>query len=90
MPLEERRFSRQDLLDALEQGWKQYLPRLAALSEEEQAHFASTLLALEQLLLDLPETALEDERLHRWLRVETIDHYQEHRLPGPSEKAAPC
>ncbi len=155
MSIEERHFSRQDLLDALEQGWKQYLPRLAALSEDEQAryaqeqgyarvqdvlvhifswwersmlrsrrlvsgppvltpeeeqalfpdqtidefnaevvarhqswtraaveaHFAATLAALEQLLRDLPETVLEDERLHRWLRVETIDHYQEHRLP---------
>ncbi len=156
MSVEERHFSRQDLLDALEQGWKQYLPRLAALSEDEQAryaegqgyarvqdvlvhifawwersirrsrrlvsgppvlmpeeeralfpdqtidefnaevvvrhqswtraavetHFVAALAALEQLLRDLPETALEDERLHRWLRVETIDHYQEHRLPN--------
>ncbi|GEM_PF-641293 len=156
MSVEERHFSRQDLLAALEQGWKQYLPRLAALSEDEQAryaegqgyarvqdvlvhifawwersirrsrrlvsgppvlmpeeeralfpdqtidefnaevvvrhqswtraavetHFVAALAALEQLLRDLPETALEDERLHRWLRVETIDHYQEHRLPN--------
>src|SRR5579885_2698850 len=40
MSIEERHFSRQDLLDALEQGWKQYLPRLAALSEDEQARYA--------------------------------------------------
>jgi len=35
-----QQFSRQDLLAALEQGWKQYLSCLAALSEEEQARYA--------------------------------------------------
>lgn len=40
MSADAQRFSRQNLLTALEQGWKQYLPGLAALSEEEQARFA--------------------------------------------------
>jgi hypothetical protein len=40
MSSSDQRFSRQDLLTALEQGWKRYLPGLAALSEEEQARFA--------------------------------------------------
>jgi len=40
MSAPEQRFSRQDLLTALEQGWKQYLPRRAVLSEEEQTSYA--------------------------------------------------
>ncbi len=40
MPSEERRFSRQEFLAALEKGWKHYLSQLAELSEEEQNHFA--------------------------------------------------
>ena len=156
MSSEEPRFSRQDLLAALEQGWKQYLPGLAKLSEEEQtrcaqaqgfarvqdllvhifawwersmqrsirllhgppvidasahvlfaqtidefnadaiarhqawtraaveAHFAAALTALEEFLRNLPESALEDDRLQRWMRSEAIDHYQDHRLPGQS------
>lgn len=157
MSSEDQRFSRQELLAVLEQGWKQYLPELAELSEEEQiryaqeqgfdrvqdmlvhifawwersmqrsirllygpptldasahalfsqtidefnaeameryqqwnraaveAQFATTLAALEEFLLHLPESALEDERLQRWMRSEAIDHYRDHRLPnGPA------
>jgi hypothetical protein len=40
MPSEERRFSGQEFLAALEKGWKHYLSQLAELSEEEQNHFA--------------------------------------------------
>ncbi|HEY7358233.1 MAG TPA: ClbS/DfsB family four-helix bundle protein [Ktedonobacterales bacterium] len=152
MSSEQQRYSRQDLLAALEQGWKPYLSQLASMPEDEQtrcanqqgfarvqdvlAHifawwelsmqrttrvltgppvirpedhalfpesiddfnaetiaryqswtraaveekFAATLLALERFLLDLPETALEDERIQRWMRSEAIDHYQEHHL----------
>ncbi len=149
MSSDEQRFSRQDLLAALEKGWKQHLQRLAELSEEEQARytreqgfsrvqdilvhifawweqtmqrslrlssgqpvppaddmdefnakvvvqyqqwtraaveakFAKTLSALEHFLIDLSETTLENERIHLWLRIEVIDHYEEHRLPnGP-------
>jgi hypothetical protein len=45
-----------------------------------------TLGTLEQFLLDLPETALEDARIHRWMRSEAIDHYQDHRLPAITEE----
>lgn len=154
MSSEKPRFSRQELLAALEQGWKQYLAGLAAVSEEEQtrcaqaqgfarvqdllvhifawwersmqrsirllqgppvidasahalfaqtideftadaiarhqqwtraaveARFAAALTALEAFLRNLPESALEDDRIQRWMRSEAIDHYQEHRLPA--------
>ncbi len=157
MSAEQQHYTRQQLLDALDQGWKLYLARLAALPEETQAQyaqqqgfarvqdvlahilgwwdlsmrrtdrvltgppdirpedhalfpesmdafnaetiaryqewtraaveetFAATLAALEQTLLNLPEHALEDERIQRWMRSEVIDHYQAHRLPGVSE-----
>jgi hypothetical protein len=154
MSSEERRFSRQELLAALEKGWKQYLPHLAALSEEEQARyaqqqgyqrvedviahifawwelsmartreeldgrmvplvddmdefnakvvaqyqnwgrsaieekFATALAAFEPFLQDLPEEALENERIHLWLRIDAIDHYEDHRLPnGPAVREA--
>jgi hypothetical protein len=156
MSSEQRQFSRQQLLDALEQGWKQYLSRLAALPKEEQVQFAqrqgfprvqdvlahiigwwelsmrrtvrvltgppviqpeddvlfpesmdefnaetithyyhwtsaaveekfvATLVVLEQFLLNLPEMALEDERIQRWMRSEAMDHYQDHCLPKAS------
>jgi hypothetical protein len=147
MSSEKQQFSRQDLLAALEKGWKHYLSRLEELSEEEQtryaqkqgfsciqdvlvhifgwwersmqrtsrllngdsvprandmdefnaevvahyqqwtreaveAKFATTLTAFEHFLMDLPETALENERIHLWLRIDAIDHYQDHRLPN--------
>jgi hypothetical protein len=143
----QQQFSRQDLLAALEMGWKHYLPRLKELSEEEQARyaqkqgfsriqdvlvhifgwwersmertsrilngdpvprandmdefnagvvahyqqwtreavetkFATTLTAFEHFLKALPETALENERIHLWLRIDAIDHYEDHRLPN--------
>ncbi len=40
MVSENQHFSRQDLLAALEKGWKHYLPQLKELPEEEQAHYA--------------------------------------------------
>jgi hypothetical protein len=40
MPSEQQHFSRQELLAALEHGWKKYLPRLVKFSEEEQTRFA--------------------------------------------------
>ena len=151
---EKQQFSRQDLLAALEQGWKQYLLRLKELSEEEQAHyahkqgfsriqdvlvhifgwwelsmqrsvqilsgrsvpiandmdkinaelvagyqqwsreaveakFATALTAFEQFLRNLPETALENEHIHLWLRIDAIDHYEDHRLPNAPALQAP-
>jgi hypothetical protein len=59
-----------------------YQPWSRAAVEEK---FAATLLALEQLLQNLPETALEDERIQRWMRSEAIDHYKEHRLTASPE-----
>ncbi|HLW01542.1 MAG TPA: ClbS/DfsB family four-helix bundle protein [Ktedonobacterales bacterium] len=159
MSSEGQRFSRQSLLDALEQGWKPYLSQLNALPADEheqyahqqgyarvqdvlvhivawwelsmqrtvrvltgppeirpedhalfpesmdafnaeviaqyqhwtraavEAKFTATLVALERFLLDLPETALDDERIHRWMRSEAIDHYQAHRLPNVSRES---
>lgn len=154
MPSPQRPLSRQELLAALEQGWKTYLPHLAELSEEEQtrfaqeqgfarvqdllvhifawwersmrrttwllsnpplppapdhplfdkevdewnaqaiteyqhrtraeveAQFAATLAAFERFLRDLPASALEQEHIQAWMRMETMDHYEEHRLPA--------
>lgn len=147
MSSEKLQFSRQDLLAALEKGWKYYLSRLKELSEEEQARyaqdqgfsriqdvlvhifgwwersmqrsfqvlsghpvpiaddmdefntevvaryqqwtreaveakFATTLTVFEDFLTNLPETALENERIHLWLRLDAIDHYEDHRLPN--------
>lgn len=150
----EQRFSRQELLAALGQDWKHYLPQITKLSEEEQtrfaqeqgytriqdllvhiftwwersmqrtswllsnpplppaqahplfgksidewnaeaiahyhhwtqadveAQFATTLEALERFLKDLPEAAFDQERIQVWMRIETMDHYEEHRLPN--------
>ena len=40
MPPAEKQFNHQELVAALEKGWKHYLPCLAALSEEERARYA--------------------------------------------------
>ena len=40
MAPENQQFSRQDLLAALEQGWKHYLTHLHELSEDEQVLYA--------------------------------------------------
>jgi len=40
MVSDNRHFHRQDLLAALEQGWKQYLSQLHELREEEQVLYA--------------------------------------------------
>jgi hypothetical protein len=151
---EEHRFSREDLLTALEKGWRQYLPRLKELSDEEQARYAreqgfariedviahifgwwelsmqrtfrilsghdvpiandmdeinaalveqyqhwtradieerftAALAAFEQFLIDLPEKALENDRVYLWLSIDAIDHYEAHRLPnGPALREA--
>jgi chemotaxis regulatin CheY-phosphate phosphatase CheZ len=147
MAPENQQFSRQDLLAALEQGWKHYLTHLHELSEDEQvlyaqkqgfariqdvlAHvvawwersmqrsfqiisghavprtddmdafnaevveqyhqwsretveekFITVLTTFERFLRDLPETAFENERIHLWLRIDAIDHYEDHRLPN--------
>ncbi|QBD75239.1 ClbS/DfsB family four-helix bundle protein [Ktedonosporobacter rubrisoli] len=154
MSQEDRRYSRQDLLTAIEMGWRQYLPHLAQLSPEEQdnyareqgfervqdvlvhifswwerstqrtyrllgglevprtddidafnanavaqykqwsredveAKFTMDLEAFERFLSNLPEMALDNERIHLWLRLDAIDHYEEHRPPNaPSLRAA--
>ncbi len=44
--------------------------------------FATTLSTLERFLRDLPETALEHERIQLWLRIDAHDHYEDHRLPN--------
>ena len=36
---------------------------------------------LEDFLRGVPSIELENEHLHRWMRAETIDHYNEHLLP---------
>ena len=147
MSAEEQRYSRQDLLTALEKGWKQYLPHLAVLSSDEQARyahvqgyariedvlahifawwelsmqrtreilsgdqvsiendmdefnaeavakyqswtrsaieekFAATLATFERFLHDLLESALENASIQLWLRLDAIDHYEDHRLPN--------
>ncbi len=40
MEAAQQHYNRQDLLDALQKGWKQYLPQLKKLSEEEQVQYA--------------------------------------------------
>ncbi|GHO85055.1 ClbS/DfsB family four-helix bundle protein [Dictyobacter formicarum] len=147
MTSENQQFSRQDLLAALEQGWKHYLTHLHELSEDEQvlyaqkqgftrvqdvlahvvawwersmqrsfqiisghavprtddmdafnaevveqyqqwtgeaieAKFADTLTTFERFLKELPDTAFENERIQLWLRIDVIDHYEDHRLPN--------
>ena len=147
MASQEQRYSRQDLLAALEKGWKHYLSYLSALSPDEQARyaqaqgyarvedvvahifawwelsmqrtrevlggkhvpiaddmdefnasvvsqyqgwtlptieekFASTLTTFERFLQDLPASALENDCIQLWLRLDAIDHYEDHRLPN--------
>ncbi|GCE09433.1 ClbS/DfsB family four-helix bundle protein [Dictyobacter aurantiacus] len=147
MAIEQRQFNRQELLTALEQGWKQYLAHLHTLSEEElvryaqqqgytrvqdvlahviawwersmhrshqiingqsvprtndmdafnaevvkqyqqwtrdavEARFEETLDIFEHFLKELPEHAFENERIQLWLRIDAIDHYEDHRLPN--------
>jgi len=147
MASENQQYSRQELLAALDPGWKQYLSRLHALSEEEQLlyaqaqgfsrvqdvlvhtmawwersmqrsfeilgghvvppandmdefnaevieryqawireaveeKFATVLTAFERFLKELPETAFANERIQLWLRIDAIDHYEDHRLPN--------
>ncbi len=149
MATENQQFNRQDLLAALDKGWKHYLSQLQVLSEEEQnlyaqkqgfsrvqdvlvhifawwersmqrssliisghtvprsadmdtfnaeviehyqtwnreaveEKFAATLLTFEHFLQNLPDTALENERIQLWLRIDAIDHYKDHRLPNYS------
>ncbi|HZS78058.1 MAG TPA: ClbS/DfsB family four-helix bundle protein [Ktedonobacteraceae bacterium] len=147
MPTEKQQFSRQELLAALEYGWKHYLSWLKELSEEEQARYAqkqgfarlqdvivhifgwwdltmfriyrimsghtvavendmdkinaelvarykdwtreaveekfvAILTVFEDVLKVLPVKAFEDERISLWLRIDAIDHYEDHRLPN--------
>ncbi|GLV53881.1 hypothetical protein KDH_07320 [Dictyobacter sp. S3.2.2.5] len=147
MAAENRQFTRQDLLTAIEQGWQHYLSHLHELSEEKQtlyarqqgfariqdvlahvlawwersmqrslqiisgqivprandmdefnagvvtqyqqwtreaieAKFVETLTTFERFLKELPESAFENERIQLWLRIDAIDHYEDHRLPN--------
>ncbi len=146
MVSEKQHFSRQDLLAALEKGWKHYLPQLKELPEEEQARyaqeqgfscvedvlvhifvwwehsmqrtplvvsgqsvpptdvdvfnaeiveryrqwtreaveekFAEVLITFEKFLIEVPEVALENERIQTWLRIDAIEHYNAHHLPN--------
>lgn len=147
MSPQEQHYNRQDLLAAVEKGWKHYLSHLAALSSEEQgryaqaqgyarvedvvAHifawwelsmqrtrdvlrgqhipivddmdefnasvvsqyqgwalpsieekFATTLTTFEHFLQDLPASALDNDRIQLWLRLDAIDHYEDHKLPN--------
>lgn len=147
MSSENQQFSRQELLLAVEQGWKHYLSRLHELSEQEQAiyaqqqgfsrvqdvlvhifawwersmqrsvqimngqpvprsadmdefnaevikrysywtreaveeKFTTVLDEFERFLQELPETAIENERIQPWIRIDAVDHYQDHRLPN--------
>jgi len=146
MSSEKPHLRRQDLLAALEQGWKHYLSEVNVLSEEEEARYAqeqgfsrlqdvlahifgwwdlsmrrsfqvlsghavpieddmdalnaemvahaqqwtreaveatftTTLIAFEHFLMNLPEAAFENEHIQLWLRIDAIDHYEDHRLP---------
>ncbi len=49
-----------------------------------EAQFTATLQTLEGFLKEVPENELEDERLQRWMRAETFEHYNEHLLPDAS------
>jgi hypothetical protein len=147
MSSQERRYSRQELLAAVEKGWKHYLAYLAALSREEQARyaraqgyariedvvahifawwelsmqrtrevlsgkhipiaddmdefnasvvahyqgwtlpaieekFATALTTFERFLRHLSESALDNDRIQLWLRLDSIDHYEDHKLPN--------
>ena len=148
MVSENQQYSRQDLLIAVEKGWKHYLSQLKKLSEEEQMQyakeqgfscvqdvlihifawwersmqraplvmsgqlvpptdvdafnvemveqykqwsreaveekFAMVLTTFEQFLINVPEAALENERIQVWLRIDAIEHYEAHRLPNGS------
>jgi hypothetical protein len=44
--------------------------------------FVTTMTTLERFLRDLPEAALEHERIQLWLRIDAHDHYEDHRLPN--------
>src|SRR5579859_1244573 len=44
--------------------------------------FVTTLAAFERFLTELPETALENERIQTWIRIDAIDHYEAHRPPN--------
>lgn len=50
--------------------------------EAVEVKFATTLTAFEHFLMDLPESALEHEHIQLWLRIDAIDHYNDHRLPN--------
>ena len=50
--------------------------------EAVEAKFATALTVFEDFLTDLPETALKNEHIHLWLRIDAIDHYEDHRLPN--------
>jgi hypothetical protein len=147
MGSENQQYSRQELLAALDPGWKRYLSRLHELSGEEQLlyaqaqgfsrvqdvlvhtmawwersmqrsfvvlsghlvplandmdefnaevieryqswtreaveeKFAAVLTTFERFLKELPETAFANERIQLWLRIDAIDHYEDHRLPN--------
>lgn len=46
--------------------------------------FVTTLAAFEGFLFDLPESALEHERIQTWMRIDAIDHYKAPQPPnGP-------
>jgi hypothetical protein len=41
-------------------------------------------LPLEHFIANLPETALANDRIYRWLLIDIIEHYESHRSPnGP-------
>ncbi len=44
--------------------------------------FATVLTTFERFLKELPETAFENERIQLWLRIDAVDHYEDHRLPN--------
>jgi len=50
--------------------------------EAIEEKFVTILTTFERFLKELPEIAFENERIQLWLRIDTVDHYEDHRLPN--------
>ena len=50
--------------------------------EAVEEKFAMVLTTFEQFLINVPETALENKRIQLWLRIDAINHYEDHCLPN--------
>jgi len=50
--------------------------------EAVEEKFAAVLTTFEKFLIDMPEIALKNERIQVWLRIDAIEHYEDHHLPN--------